>query len=121
MFQVVFGLSKPECDEFSQWIRSAPDHVQETVMLEYAKIRSAGLSRDSARFFYDGVYETHVVPYDSAQVYFLFTRPIADNRVVSLGRSAIGDGETRADALAYERTCSWLNRPSLRGYQIMGD
>jgi hypothetical protein len=119
MFQVVFGLPKPECDEFSQWIRSAHDAVQEAVMLEYAKIRSAGLSRDSARFFYEGAYETHVVPYDLARVYFLFTRPIADNRVVSLGRNAISDGEERAIAMAYERTCRWLSKPSLRGYRVM--
>jgi hypothetical protein len=119
-FKIVPGLGQPEFDEFESWLLSysARDEIMTSVMLEYENIRRTGLTRDTARYFYEEAYETHVVKFEDLDVYFLFLRPIANNVIVSLGQSPMMRGEPYAINLVYQRACQYLNVVSMKGYRI---
>jgi len=120
VFQIVPGLRGDECNEFETWLLSysAQEDIMSSIMLEYEKMKCAGLTRDTARYLYDGAYETHIAPFDEISVYFLFMRELANAKIVSLGQSSVRDGEASAIALAYRRACTYLGRTSMHGYRI---
>ncbi len=120
LFEIVPGLRGQECDEFREWLLSFSQQaeIMSSIMLEYEKMRRAGLSRDTAHFMYEDVYETHVAPFEDVRVYFLFVREIVNSKIVSLGQCPAERGEAAAVDLAYRRACTYLGRNTLRGYRL---
>ena len=116
MFQWVDGLSGQELEEFEQWLGSLDKQSGTAIILEYGKMRSAGLTIDTARYLYEGAYESHLVPFEEARAYLLFIRVITDNQIVSLGHCSMARGINYADNLTYGRACKFLRRTSMRGY-----
>ena len=115
-FQWVSGLSGQECDEFDQWVHSQDPQVLGDFMLEYQKLMMGGLTLDSASYLYEETYETHLVPHNEANAYFLFVRIITNNEIVSLGYCPMERGAVDAVDLLYERTCKYLGKGFLRGF-----
>jgi hypothetical protein len=116
MFQVKFELPAQECTEFKEWVKSQSPDVRYVMLAEYNKMRDAGLTIDTAEFLYEEVYETHVVPLEEAEVYFLFFRSILQNVIVSLGQCSMEQGKPYAVELVYKRATKFLGKPLGWGY-----
>jgi hypothetical protein len=115
-FNWVDGLSGQECEEFNQWVFSQNGQIQYILTLEFQKLMMAGLTIDTASYLYEDYYETHLVPLDEANVYFLFVRAITNKDIVSLGQCPMERGTTYAVKLLYERTCKFYGKTSMWGY-----
>ena len=109
MFVVTVGLTTGEYEAFSAWIKGQDLDVRAAILGEFVKMKAGGLSVESARELLDGQYETHVLLVEIARAYLLFARNILNNRIVSLGYSAMFDGERRAIDVVYAETCRYFS------------
>jgi len=119
MFEVVSGLKHEDCTEFEGWLVSRGEDAHAVILSEYEKMRAAGLTRDTSCYIYEDAYETHVVLCEEAAVYFLFFRNITDNKIVSLGCSAVEHGKNNAVELSYHRACAFMGRALRNPYRVI--
>jgi hypothetical protein len=105
MFVVTVDLTEPDYLAFATWIKSQDLDVRAAILAEFGKMKAAGLSIESAQELINNQYETHVLFLEIARAYLLFARNILDNRIVSLGFSALFHGEQHAIDQVYSETC----------------